>query len=252
MTKTARRVSRPLRLQRRAAALLHEIDVHLKDSYPNGERRLGNRADPLDEAIFIILTFQTDIPRARQTWRILRRRYSTWAAVDAASTAALADCLLLGGLQNQKARTIQALLRAVRRRFGTLSLSGLRSLPMEEAERELTKLPGLSWKGARCVLLYSLKHQTFPVDGNTFRIMRRVGVLPQATVYRRRSVHDALQAAVPPGRRRRLHVSLVLHGQDVCLPRGPVCELCPLRSCCRTALAEERRYEPGRRSGADA
>ena len=39
-----------------------------------------------------------------------------------------------------------------------------------DGERLLMRLPGLSWKGARCILLYSLRRDVFPVDGNTFRV----------------------------------------------------------------------------------
>jgi endonuclease III len=93
-------------------------------------------------------------------------------------------------------------------------------------------LPGLSWKGARCVLLYSLGRHVLPVDSNTFRILQRTGVLSRQAVYRRRTVHDAIQAAVPAHRRRTLHVNLVVHGQRTCLPRAPQCPRCPLNADC--------------------
>ena len=41
-------------------------------------------------------------------------------------------------------------------RTGGLSLDDLRLASHEEAERFLLCLPGLSWKSARCVMLYSL------------------------------------------------------------------------------------------------
>ena len=137
-----------------------------------------------------------------------------------------------GGLHRQKARVIKRLLRAVRKQVGELSLEALRDMPDIEAERLLTLLPGLSWKGTRCVLLYSLHRQVLPVDGNTFRILKRAGVLPQSAVYRRRSLHDGVQEAVDPPRRRSFHVNLVIHGQRVCLPRAPNCPECPAQAVC--------------------
>ncbi len=102
----------------------------------------------------------------------------------------------------------------------------------EEAERILTRLPGLSWKGGRCVLLYSLGRAVFPVDGNTFRIFKRVGVLSSSSVYRRRALHDGLQRAVEPSRRKPFHINLVVHGQRTCVPGRPRCSTCVARGMC--------------------
>lgn len=224
------RASRPLR--RGAAQRLSRIDGILEAAYGSPEAELGNKDHPLDEAIYIILSFQTDLPRVRSTWSALRAAYPSWEAVERAPTPTIAAVLREGGLHRQKARTIQRLLSEVREVAGKLSLDVLRSMNDSDAERLLTRLPGLSWKAARCVLLYSLGRQMFPVDGNTFRILKRTGVLSRRAVYRRRALHDALQAAVPASRRRELHVNLVVHGQRTCLPRSPQCARCSLVTMC--------------------
>ncbi len=219
-------------LRRGARERLVTLDRLLDGAYGAPETTLGNKEDPLDEAIYIILSFQTDLARSRATWSRLRAAYPTWDALAHAPTREIAGVLREGGLYRQKARTIKRLLATVRRIAGELSLGLLRLMHEEDAERLLTRLPGLSWKGARCILLYSLRHDVFPVDGNTFRILKRTGVLRSGAVYRRRTLHDALQAAIPPPRRRALHVNLVVHGQRTCLPRAPRCPSCPLRTMC--------------------
>lgn len=214
------------------------LDELLDAAYGAPEALLGNQPNALDEAIYIILSFQTDLARFRETWQNLRSAFPRWEDADRASTDQIAGALRTGGLHRQKAKAIKRLLRAVRDGFGELSLAALRELPDADAERVLTRLPGLSWKGARCVLLYGLQREAFPVDGNTFRILQRAGVVPRSAVYRRRSLHDALQAAVPVGRRRPFHVNLVVHGQQVCLPTKPRCETCPaLGGCQRYGLS---------------
>jgi endonuclease-3 len=229
-------------LQRGAAERLVRIDEILERTYGTPEAALGNKNDPLDEAIYIILSFQTDLPRCGLTWSALRNAYATWDAVERAPARQIARVLREGGLQRQKARTIRQLLRVVRQLNGELSLDLLRHMNDADAERFLTRLPGLSWKAARCVLLYSLRRKVFPVDSNTFRILKRLGVLSSRAVYRRRGVHDALQARVPAARRRSLHVNLVIHGQRICLPRSPQCSNCRLLTvCARRGLTVERR-----------
>lgn len=221
-----------LRLHPRAKQRLRELDRVLDQTYGVPESLLGNQSDPLDEAVYIILSFQTDLARFKETWAELRSAFPRWEDLEAAPLTAVEDVLRAGGLHRQKARVIKRLLRAVREQMGELSLEALRDMPDIEAERLLTQLPGLSWKGTRCVLLYSLHRQVLPVDGNTFRILKRAGVLPKSAVYRWRSLHDGVQEAVDPPRRRSFHVNLVIHGQRVCLPRAPNCPECPAQAVC--------------------
>lgn len=219
-------------IQRGALKRIAELDRLLEAAYGTPEAVLGNKDDPLDEAIYVILSFQTNLTRFDATWSSLRSAYPNWEALDRAPVRKVAAVLREGGLHRQKARTLKRLLTAVRRIAGGLSLDSLRGMPDEAAERLLMRLPGLSWKGTRCILLYSLGRNTFPVDGNTFRILKRTGLLSSTAVYKRRSLHDGLQAAVPAPRRRVLHVNLVVHGQRTCLPLGPQCPRCPVRAVC--------------------
>lgn len=225
-----------------AVANLARADAVLEAAYGTPEAELGNKPDPLDEAIYIILSFQTDLARFNSTWSNLRAAYPSWDALERAASRDVARVLRGGGLHRQKTRTIRRLLAAVRKVAGRHSLDLLRTMSDEEAERLLTRLPGLSWKAARCVLLYSLRRDVLPIDSNTFRILKRMGVLSRRAVYRRRALHDAIQAAVPPHRRRSLHVNLVVHGQRTCLPRAPKCVCCPLNmDCPRIGLPAEPR-----------
>lgn len=235
------------RLRRGAIERLAEIDQTLEQCYRTPEADLGNKSNPLDEAIYIILSFQTDLARTGATWSRLRATFPTWEALARAPLRKIATVLREGGLHRQKARTIKRLLAEVRKVSGDLSLDLLRSMSDGQAEQLLTLLPGFSWKAARCVLLYSLGRDVFPVDGNTFRILKRTGVLRPRAIYRRRSLHDALQAAVPNTRRRSLHVNLVVHGQRTCLPLAPECPRCALRATCPRVGVPTHRSE--RRDG---
>lgn len=219
-------------LSRRARLTLAKLDRVLDSFYGAPEAELDNKADPLEEAIYIILSFQTDLGRFKRVWTRLRQEFPSWDDLDRARLRNVVRVLELGGLQDQKARAIKRLLKAIMAKTGDFSLEWLREMNNEEAEFALTKLPGLSLKGARCVLLYSLDRAVFPVDGNTFRILKRVGILPASSVYRRRALHDVLQKAVEAARRKPFHVNLVVHGQRTCLPHRPRCCDCPARSLC--------------------
>ena len=217
------------------------LDEVLDSEYGAPEYLLGNQLNVLDEVIYIILSFQTNLIRFQETWRSLRLAFPRWEDANRATVDEIAGVLRAGGLHRQKAKAIKRLLGAVDDEFGKLSLDALREMNEAGAERVLTRLPGLSWKGARCVLLYSLQRDVFPVDGNAFRILLRTGVLPKLTVYRRRQLHDTLQTAVPAGRRRAFHVNLVVHGQRVCRPVAPRCGTCvALGNCPRRGVVALR------------
>lgn len=205
---------------------LFGLQEALEIEYGSPEHHLANKQDPIDEAVYILLSFQTDLNRFKSTWKSLRTTFPDWGLVEAAPVNEVADCLRDGGLQYQKAQAIKRLLRAIRSTFGELSLESLRPLSDHEAELVLTSLPGLSWKSSRCILLYSFDRATFPIDSNSFRILKRVGVIPRSSIYRRRSLHDGLQRAVSREARRRFHINLVVHGQKTCMTKKPSCLTC--------------------------
>src|SRR5437899_41187 len=97
-------------LRRDALKRLAVIDQLLEQTYRTPELELGNKEDALDEAIYIILSFQTDIARARATWSRLRALYPVWETLERASEADVAATLREGGLHQQKARTIKLFL----------------------------------------------------------------------------------------------------------------------------------------------
>lgn len=122
--------------------------------------------------------------------------------------------------------------RLLQSRFGRVTLAPLRIMSDTEAEAMLLQLPGVGKKVARCVLLYSLHRDVFPVDTHCFRVLKRLGLVPQHLAYRQ--AHDALQSAVPKPARRSLHVNLIRHGRAVCTAHHPQCPACPLLQCCPT------------------
>src|SRR6266581_3847444 len=78
----ATRGSSPLRADARQR--LARVDGVLRRAYGTPEKLLGNKADPLDEAIYIVLSYQTDLARVRETWSRLCATYPSWEALEKA------------------------------------------------------------------------------------------------------------------------------------------------------------------------
>lgn len=194
---------------------------------------LGNKRDPLDELIYILLTVQTQYG-VDGVWDALKSRFPTWGHVLRAREESLRRVIEPLGLSQQRARRIRIVLRAVRDEMGTLSLRRLRRMETADAEAFLTSLPGVGLKVARCVLMYSCGHDVLPVDAHVFRVSKRIGLIPHDVSWT--DAHEAIQGAVPLVDRYSLHVNLVRLGRDLCGARVPQCDSCPVVRMCASAM----------------
>jgi endonuclease III len=196
----------------------------------------GNKSNPLRELLFIICSVQTNEALYRSTYASLISAFPTFGQLAAATEDEIAAAISRGGLSRQKARTIRAILTRLKSDFGAPTLSPLRAMSDADCEEYLESLPGVGRKTARCVMMYSLGRDVFPVDSNCWRVCRRLGWVrptrPDKSCAPRDM--DRLQAGIPPQLRFDLHVNLVSHGRACCLPSIPLCETCSIRAFCRT------------------
>src|SRR5690606_19988842 len=107
----------------------------------------------------------------------------------------LVSALESGGMASVKVDRLREQLLAIRTRFGEVTLEPLHRMPDEEAERFLLSLPGVGPKAARCVLLYSLNRDVFPVDSHCLRIVKRLELVPENLD--RKKAHDRVQELIP-------------------------------------------------------
>jgi len=211
------------RLSRR----LSVIAERLSRVYGRPRRR---RSDPLSELIETVLSQNTSDVNSARAFRSLRAAYPTWAAVARAPAAGIERAIRGGGLARTKSRRIRLVLRAVREREGRYDLTSLRGLPLAAAQERLLGLPGVGPKTRACVLLFACGLPAFPVDTHVHRIVRRLGLVEARASAE--AAHARLEPAVPPSRALDLHLNLIRLGRELCRPRAPRCERCPLRRLC--------------------
>lgn len=193
-----------------------------------------NLKDTLDELLFIICSTKTEEASYRNSFRALKESFPTHLMIAEAPAEYIAHTIARGGLSNQKSKVIRNLLDAVVSRFGEPSLEPLRSMSDQEAEDFLLSLPGVGKKTARCVLMYSLARQVFPVDTHCWRIARRLGWVRPTQKDRHCAPRDMdrLQSRIPPELRYSLHVNMISLGREICTASVPKCEKCPLSALC--------------------
>ncbi len=202
----------------------------LAASYPASD--LGNPSDPLDDLIYIILSGQTNESNYQEAFGNLKRAFPGWVGLSAARTRDVVKLIAVGGLAQQKAEYIKALLVRIEADFGRASLSALSTWATPDAEQYLAGLPGVGVKTARCVLMYTLHRDVFPADVHCLRVMERLGWLEWGG-RRAELLANCAQDLVPPALRRPLHIGLVQHGRQVCSANSPKCQDCCLSDLCR-------------------
>lgn len=208
------------------------IPIHqtLLDFY--GEPIWRNPLPAVDELVSTILSQNTNDVNRDRAFDALRARFPTWEAVRDAETAQVMDAIRPAGLANQKGPRIQQVLRQITAERGSLDLSFLADLPVDEARAWLTKFNGVGPKTAAIVLCFSLGKPAFPVDTHVYRVTGRMGLRPEKI-----SVEDAhpfLEGVFPPETYYTAHLNIIRLGREICHARGPECGRCPVQGLCET------------------
>jgi endonuclease III len=207
---------------------LRYIIQNLERTYGTPANRHGS--DPLDMLVNIILSQATSDVNSDRAFAELKRRFPTWDSALRARETTIANAIRSGGLANQKAATIKNLLRQIKSEHGALDLNFLHELSTEEAVKYLQKFRGIGPKTIACTLLFACHKETFPLDTHIFRVLRRIGLIPQKCTDER--AHEIMNRTVPRGKFYSFHVNLIRHGRTLCRPREPRCERCPVVEYC--------------------
>lgn len=225
------------------AGISHLREVARIAAVLHGTPDLGNKEDPVDELVYIILSRKTREDAYQQAYEQLRRRYPRWNDLLAARASEVETILNPSGLGEKKTASVRGALAAIRERFGSCSMEQARSWSDAELETFLCTLPEVSRKSAYCVMMYAFGRSVLPVDTHVGRVLSRIGIYRELGLDLSGLDHKQLQATladlVPPNIRRSLHVNLVVHGREVCRAVGPRCSACDLRQLCSSYRRDE-------------
>lgn len=206
---------------------IREVVRKLEREY--GSPRHGNKSNPLDELIYIILSTRTQPGVYSRNYANLKKMYPSWNLVQPRDVRRVASAIRSNGLARVKAKQIVGIVSHLKKAHGRATLAPLRFLSDTEAEALLTSLPGVSLKVAKCVLMYSLSRDVLPVDVHAHRLASRLGM---AVKKRPDSSQHLIESAVPPKHRYSFHVNAIAHGRARCFEVAPLCNGCPIRSSC--------------------
>jgi endonuclease III len=195
-----------------------------------GEPIWRNPLPAIDELVSTILSQNTNDLNRDRGFRALRAKFPTWEQVRDAHPQDVVDAIRPAGLANQKGPRIQQVLRSITEERGSLDLSFLGDLSVEEARAWLTRFNGVGPKTAAIVICFSLGKPAFPVDTHIYRVTGRIGLRPERMTVEQ--AHPHLENLFPPETYYPAHLNIIRLGREICTARRPYCEVCPILNLC--------------------
>lgn len=211
-------------LQKRAIKI-HQILLNVF-----GEPIWRNPLPAIDELVSTILSQNTNDINRDRGFNALRAKFPTWEQVRDAEASEVIDAIRPAGLANQKGPRMQQVLKAITEERGSLDLSFLAGMPLEEARSWLTKFNGVGPKTAAIVLCFSLGIPAFPVDTHVYRVTGRIGLRPDKMNVEQ--AHPYLESVFPAETYYEAHLNLIRLGREICNARKPLCMNCPIVKLC--------------------
>ncbi|MCU0494810.1 MAG: endonuclease III [Chloroflexaceae bacterium] len=201
----------------------------LRDQY---ERELTPRRDPMRELISTMLSHRTTHANEEAAYNRMWERFGSWEGIRDAPVDELTEALKPATFPEVKAPNIKAALSRIIAERGSATIDFLAELPAAEGMRWLMSLPGVGLKTASLVLLFCFAKPVLPVDTHVHRVSQRLGLI--GAKVDPTAAHALLLPLLPPEPHilYNFHVTLLRHGQRVCVWGTPRCGACVLRDLC--------------------
>jgi endonuclease-3 len=196
------------------------------------------KRDPFKTLIVTIISQNTADRNTARAFENLSNKFRVVPEVLAnVETDQIEECLKVGGLYRNKAKTIREVSKIVLEKYNG-NLRSILSLPFEEARKALLQFPGVGPKTADIMLLFCAERPTIPVDTHVDRVSKRLGPAPANGDYE--DVRTSLQSLFNPKDYLAIHVLLISHGRKYCKARNPSCKQCLVKTLCPSRQLREK------------
>ncbi|MFP4141792.1 MAG: endonuclease III domain-containing protein [Thermoplasmata archaeon] len=171
--------------------------------------------------ISTVLSQRTKDINTHKASEALFSSYPTPEALAEAPLDHVKELIKPSGFYNVKAERVKNIARRIHEEYGD---------EVPEDIEELLDLKGVGRKTANCVLVYGFGEPAVPVDTHVHRISNRLGIAdtddPEET-------EKVLEEKMPKKYWIEINRLMVVFGKNICKPRNPECERCPLADMCR-------------------
>jgi len=176
---------------------------------------------PFKVLIATILSART---KDETTARVVKRLFQVVDTVndfDRLSPAELDQIIYPVGFHNAKTKHLKALPKVLNDEFGGVVPSEI---------DDLLRLPGVGRKTANLVRAVAFSLPAICVDVHVHRICNRWGYIKTNTPL---ESEMALREKLPQKHWLKINSYVVAFGQNLCKPRRPMCEICPIYQYCK-------------------
>ena len=188
------------------------------------------RLDPAHELTFTILSQHTSDINSERAFQGLMNTFGDLMSVAQAQVSEIEQAISRGGLAKIKAPRIKAILNRILELNGSLDLSFLSEMPLQEAKTWLRQLPGIGPKSAGIILNFSLGMPAMAIDTHIYRVCQRLGLIGKKVTVDK--AHELMEEAVDPEQVFTFHIAFITHGRQICKAQRPLCEECLLAKHC--------------------
>ncbi|MEM4268256.1 MAG: endonuclease III [Candidatus Woesearchaeota archaeon] len=172
----------------------------------------------------LISTVLSQRNRDSVTLKVVKKFFSKYRSIRDVANADLKQMSTIikqSGFYKTKARRIRDIARILIRDYKG-------KIPQNISD--LLSLPGVGRKTANCVLVYAYRKPAIPVDTHVHRISNRLGWVRTKTP---EETEHALKSIIKKDFWSIINEVFVIHGQNICLPRRPRCNICPIAEYCK-------------------
>ncbi|MGQ4891643.1 MAG: endonuclease III domain-containing protein [Candidatus Njordarchaeia archaeon] len=187
------------------------------------------KTDPFEKLIAIILSQNTSDKNAVKALKRLKDEIGLDPEkIISAGIKRVKEAIKPAGLYEQKSKRIFDLAKKVKN--GKIDLEEILGKDLDDARKELLKIPGIGPKTAD-VFLSIYGHKTIGVDTHIKRIVKRLGLVPKNANYD--AIRSKLLELFKEENYDLAHRYLIALGRTYCTARNPKCEECPLSEVCK-------------------
>ncbi len=201
-------------------ALAAEEYRRLAATYPEAHCALDHE-DPYQLLVATILSAQCTDKRVNMVTPDLFKRYPDPATLADAESDELEEAIKSTGFFRNKTKSLLGMSRALVEDHGGR---------VPDSMDELTQLPGVGRKTANVILGNAFdKNVGIVVDTHVTRLSNRLGLTRETDAVK---IEEELMPLFPTDQWTMVSHLLIEHGRQICVARGPRCEVCPLNDIC--------------------
>ncbi|MFB6076269.1 MAG: endonuclease III [Candidatus Aenigmatarchaeota archaeon] len=194
----------------------------LEDKYGNIiEEMVSTENDPFKVLIRTVLSQRTRDENTDQASERLFEVGDSPKEILKIKEEKLKELIRTAGMYNQKAIRIREISKKILEDYDGKT---------PKTREELMKLPGVGYKTADITLMYGHRIPSIAVDTHCKRIPKRIGITNEEDSVE--EIKERLEDITPKNNWYLVNVGIVKFGQDICRPRYPKCEICPITKYC--------------------